>query len=200
MRILVLNWQDIRNPQGGGAEVHLHEIFKRIAAKGHSVSLFCSGFEGALSEEEIDGIRILREGGRHFFNYHVPLRYVREFRRQGFDVVVDDINKIPFYTPFYVREPLVGIVHHLFGKSIFAETVLPAALYVVASERAALHVYRKTVLAVVSESTRQEMIGHRFPEENLFIVPNCVDQRIFRPMGTTNTEPLVGYQIGRAHV
>lgn len=40
------------------------------------------------------------------------------------------------------------------------------------------------------------MIGHRFPEENLFIVPNCVDQRIFRPMGTTNTEPLVGY-LGR---
>ena len=36
-RILLINWQDIANPQGGGAEVHAHEIFKRVAAAGHEV-------------------------------------------------------------------------------------------------------------------------------------------------------------------
>ena len=27
MKILLVNWQDRDNPQGGGAEIHLHEIF-----------------------------------------------------------------------------------------------------------------------------------------------------------------------------
>src|ERR1041385_5642793 len=31
MRILLVNWQDRENPQGGGAEIHLHEIFGRLA-------------------------------------------------------------------------------------------------------------------------------------------------------------------------
>ena len=32
MRLLVVNWQDRENPQAGGAEIHLHEIFGRLAA------------------------------------------------------------------------------------------------------------------------------------------------------------------------
>ena len=33
MKILLINWQDITNPLSGGAEVHLHEIFKRFLPK-----------------------------------------------------------------------------------------------------------------------------------------------------------------------
>ena len=47
LNILVLNWQDITNPLAGGAEVHLHEVFERIAARGHRVTLFCHHFPGA---------------------------------------------------------------------------------------------------------------------------------------------------------
>src|SRR5207302_1905108 len=75
MKILIFNWQDIRNPLAGGAEVHLHEIFSRIARMGHEVTLFCSSFRGAEAEETIDGIRVIRRGGRHLFNFHVPIRY-----------------------------------------------------------------------------------------------------------------------------
>ena len=75
MKILVINWQDIRNPLAGGAEVQFHEVFRRIAAAGHSVTLYCSLFEGALNEEVLDGIRIIRRGGRRLFNYTVPLFY-----------------------------------------------------------------------------------------------------------------------------
>ncbi len=75
MKILVFNWQDINNPLGGGAEVHLHEIFKRIASQGHSVTLFCCSFPGAKAEDWIDGIRVLRQGTRNLFNLSVPSRY-----------------------------------------------------------------------------------------------------------------------------
>ncbi|MBI4417846.1 MAG: glycosyltransferase family 4 protein [Ignavibacteriales bacterium] len=191
MNILLLNWQDVTNPLSGGAEVHLHEIFKRIAARGHSITLFCSWYSGAAADEVIDGIRIMREGGRNLFNYRVYPRYMRQFRSQ-FDIIVDDINKIPFYTPLFVREPLVGILHHFFGKSIFAETHPPGALYVLGAEWLAQRVYRNTPMAVVSESTKQELLSYGFREENLFLVPNCVDHIAY----TLGHQDFQGHVIG----
>ena len=47
LRIAVVNWQCRENPLAGGAEIHLHEIFGRLADKGHEVSLLCSGWKGA---------------------------------------------------------------------------------------------------------------------------------------------------------
>ena len=90
MNILVVNWQDIRNPNAGGAEVHLHEVFTRIARMGHRVTLYCSSFPGAPREETIDGMHIVREGGRYFFNLRPFMAYMRDFRHGRFDVVVDD--------------------------------------------------------------------------------------------------------------
>lgn len=184
MKILVINWQDIRNPLGGGAEVHFHEIFKRIAARGHEVTLYCSSFPGSPSTEIIDGIRVIREGGRATFNFHVPRRYRWTFRSEAFDVVVDDLNKIPFYTPLYVREPLVTIVHHLFGTSIFKEAIFPAAAYVWGTERLALPVYRNTEFAAVSPSTRRELVDHGIPEARIGLVYNAVDHDLYRTDGT----------------
>ena len=197
MKILVFNWQDINNPLGGGAEVHLHEIFKRIASQGHSVTLFCCSFPGAKAEDWIDGIRVLRQGTRNLFNLSVPSRYRSQFRHEGYDVVVDDINKIPFYSPWFVREPLVGIMHHFFGKSIFLEASLPAALYVAAAEKLAVRVYRSTPFAVVSESTRQEMVELGFPKENISIVPNCVDHGVYHPADQPPSSASVVGHLGR---
>ncbi|HCA78935.1 MAG TPA: hypothetical protein DEP53_04300 [Bacteroidetes bacterium] len=197
MKILVLNWQDIQNPLGGGAEVHFHEIFKRIAAKGHSVTLYCSGFPGAPNREEIDGIKVIREGGRYLFNFHVPGRYFSEFRQEHFDVIVDDINKIPFFSPWFVKEPLVGIVHHLFGPAIFLEAPLIPAMYVSLSEKLAVRVYRNTPMAVVSESTRQELIGFGFPPSNIVLVQNAVNSVQYSlPAQDITPAPVIGH-LGR---
>ncbi|MCU0463809.1 MAG: glycosyltransferase family 4 protein, partial [Anaerolineae bacterium] len=134
MKILVLNWQDRTNPFAGGAETHVHEIFSRLAARGHSVTLYCSHFPNAPREEMLDGLRVIREGHRNTFNAFVPWRYLRRFQHEEYDVVVDDVNKIPFYTPLFVRKPLLALAHHLFGKSIFAEAGVLAGLYVYGSE------------------------------------------------------------------
>lgn len=197
MKILIFNWQDIKNPLGGGAEVHQHEIFKRLVARGHEVTLFCSSFSGAPSEELIDGIRVIRGGSRNLFNFLVPLRYWSRFKGEPFDVVVDDINKIPFFTPLFVKKPLVGIVHHLFGHTIHLEASLPAAWYVRMSEYLSLKLYRRVPIAVVSESTRQEFLHHGFEKEHLFLVPNCVDQTRYRAHSSSDhLLPVVGH-LGR---
>jgi glycosyltransferase involved in cell wall biosynthesis len=199
MKILVMNWQDPRNPLAGGAEVQFREVFSRIAAAGHSVTLVCSGFDGAPREEMLDGIRVVRRGGRMLFNYLVPLIYFRRLRHEGFDVVVDDMNKIPFFTPLYVRERICGLVHHLFGGSIFHELDPLSASYVYAMERAALALYHRRGIPfmAVSPSTRSEMLSRGFPAENLCIVPLAVDHEVFRPAGTARCPvPTLGY-VGR---
>jgi glycosyltransferase involved in cell wall biosynthesis len=196
MKILVINWQDIRNPLGGGAEVHLHNIFSRIAQQGHQVTLLCSSFPGAPPEEIIDGIEIVRRGTRGLFNFRVPFEYRRLSQSRQFDVVVDDLNKIPFFTPLFVRCPLFGIAHHLFGKSIFVEVAFPVAAYVFLMEWLALRVYRlcQVPFFVVSPSTRDEFIAKGYPADHLDLAYNCVDNATYRLTGVPKSGvPLVGY-------
>jgi glycosyltransferase involved in cell wall biosynthesis len=196
MKILVINWQDIRNPLGGGAEVHLHNIFSRLAQQGHEVTLLCSSFPGAPAAETIDGIRIIRTGSRNLFNFSVPFAYRRVSTSGAFDVVVDDLNKLPFFTPLFVRRPLWAIAHHLFGRSIFVEAAFPVALYVYVMERLALWVYRRCGVPffVVSPSTRQEFLDHGFAPEKLDLAYNCVDATRYRLTGVRKSPtPLIGY-------
>ncbi len=135
MNILIVNWQDIKNPLAGGAEVHLHEVFSRLVRMGHRVTLVCSSFSGAPSFEDIKGLHVIRKGGRYLFNFRFMSMYLTRFRNDGFDIVIDDMNKIPFLTPLYVRVPLYGVTHHLFGKSIFLEVNAVLATYVYVMER-----------------------------------------------------------------
>ena len=67
MKILVVNWLDRENPQAGGAEQHLHEIFGRLTARGHDVDLVCSGWAGAAPAAVLDGMRVHRVAGRYTF-------------------------------------------------------------------------------------------------------------------------------------
>jgi glycosyltransferase involved in cell wall biosynthesis len=196
MKILVFNWQDIKNPQAGGAEVHFHEIFSRIVKLGHEVTLFCSSFDGALAEETINGIKIIREGGRYLFNFHVPIRYWKQFHHENFDIVIDDTNKIPFFTPLYIREPLYFIIHHLFDKSIFREASLPIALYVYLMEKLGLAVARKRRIPalVVSPSTRDEILRKGYNPEDIEFAYNCVNHDLYHPGGIQRSStPLIGY-------
>lgn len=196
MKILVLNWQDRLNPFAGGAETHLHEIFSRVAAAGHQVTLYCSSFAGAKAEEMLDGIHIIREGGRNTFNLYVPCRYKRDFQYRGFDIVVDDINKIPFYTPLYVREPILALAHHLFGTSIFAEAGVLAGSYVYASEMLLPRVYHSTLFTAVSDSTKQELVSKGLSADNVLVIPNCINQAQFPFTAQSHSapsEPIIAY-------
>ncbi|MBN1448090.1 MAG: glycosyltransferase family 4 protein [Bacteroidetes bacterium] len=179
MKILVFNWQDITNPLAGGAEVHLHEVFERLAARGHEITLFCHYFDGSEREETRNGIRIIRKGGRFLFNFHVAIEYLRRFKNDGYTVVIDDVNKIPFYTPLFVREPVQGVTHHLFGKSIFLETIFPLAAYVYLAERLIKPVYRKVHFIIGSPSTANEYIEWGFPADQVSVVNYCVNKKIY---------------------
>ena len=69
MRVLLVNWQDRENPQAGGAAIHHHEIFGRLAAKGHEVRLLCGGWPDCPPRARLDGIDVYRVGHRHTFPF-----------------------------------------------------------------------------------------------------------------------------------
>ncbi len=184
MHFLVINWQDRTHPQAGGAEVHLHEIFGRIARQGHRVTLLCCAHRGARSREPLDGMSVIRIGRRPWFNYIVPLWWLLNYRKLDVDIVVEDINKLPFFTPKYVRKPILALVHHFFGNSIFSEVGTFAGRYVQWFEKRIPIVYGQTPLCTVSESTRQECIELGFAPHNVHVIHNAIDPRYF-PMKVT---------------
>ncbi|MFA6455815.1 MAG: glycosyltransferase family 4 protein [Bacteroidota bacterium] len=193
MNILIFNWQDLSHPLAGGAEVHLHETYSRIAAMGHEVTLFCSSYDGAKPTDEKNGIKIIRQGGRFLFNYVVMQKYFSTFRHQHFDLIVDDVNKIPFYTPAYVKEPVLGEIHHLLGTSVFKETIFPLASYVYLAERASLPMYRKIHFMVHSPSTIAEVNANGFFPDKVHYVPYGMDHKLYRQTGIAKSStPLIG--------
>ena len=86
MNFLVVNWRCIKNPEMGGAEIHLHEIFRRIVKMGHSVTLVAHNYKGGLKEEEIDGIKIIRKGNKYLFDHQFRRYYKTELINQNFDL------------------------------------------------------------------------------------------------------------------
>jgi glycosyltransferase involved in cell wall biosynthesis len=179
MRILLVNWQDWANPQAGGAEVHLREIFRRIAERGHTVNLLCSSYRSARSEEVLDGIRIIRRGGRYNFNYVVMMTLRKLLRLGDYDILVEDINKIPFYVPLFCDVPEMVIVPHLFGTTVFHEVRWPLALYVYAWEVALRHVYREARFEVISESTKADLVARGIPPEHIYVVYCGLDHDLY---------------------
>lgn len=193
MKILLFNWQDLSHPLAGGAEVHLHETYSRIAAMGHQVTLFCSSYDGAKPTEEMNGITVIREGGRFLFNFVVMRKYLTTFRNGGYDLIVDDVNKIPFYTPSYVKEPVLGELHHLLGTSVFQETIFPLASYVYLAERASLPMYRKIHFMIHSPSTQTEVTANGFSPDRIHYVPYGMNHQLFRTTGVLKSSvPLIG--------
>jgi glycosyltransferase involved in cell wall biosynthesis len=159
LNILALNWEDLSNPQAGGAEVHLQEILKRIAAKGHKVTLLASGFTGCKSTEEIDGIRIVRAGSRFNFNFVAPLALRKLLREEKWDIFIEDINKIPFFSPLYHKLPTLVVIPHLFADSVFKEINFVLGTYIYLFEKPIPWLYKGFKFMVISDSTKDDLSG-----------------------------------------
>ena len=198
MRILVVNWQDRENPLAGGAELHLHEIFERLAARGHAVTLLCGGWPGCAPTTTLGGMAIRRVGTRQTFALRVFSHWRRHLAQGGFDVIVEDINKAPLYTPWWGTDtPIVACVPHLFGATVFQELPWPLAAAVWASERPLPYAYRDVPFQAISQSTADDLVGRGIPRDHVRVIYPGVSTAHFRPApGTRAAVPTFAY-IGR---
>ncbi len=175
MRILVVNWRDRMHPEAGGAEVHLHEIFGRLAAGGHEVHLLASGWPGAPAEAVLDAIAVHRVSGQYAFALAARGAFARLARAVRPDVVVEDVNKLPLDLPRVGRGRFVLLVPHLFGTTAFREVSWPMALAVWAAERPMPKVYRGVAVHAISRSTRDDLVARGFATEAIRVIYPGVD-------------------------
>lgn len=112
MRFLMLNWRDPRNPLAGGAERVTQGYLDALRARGHEVWWFTFDFPGAAPEEDLDGIRIVRRGGKG----SAILAAWRWYRRQPpFDLVIDQHHGLPWFAPWWSRTNCVAYIHEVLG-------------------------------------------------------------------------------------
>jgi glycosyltransferase involved in cell wall biosynthesis len=197
VRLVVVNWQDRENPQAGGAETHLHEIFGRLAARGHEVTLFCGGWPGCAPVAELDGMTVHRVGTRHTFPLLARRRFEAMFGPKSHDLLIEDLNKIPLGTPRWRAPRVVGLVHHLFGLTAFRELAPPLAAAVWLAERPLPSVYRNVFFQAVSESTAADLVARGISREKVEVIYQGVDTVGYTPCpGERTKEPRFAY-LGR---
>ncbi len=143
-----------------------------------------------------DGIRILRRG--HWFAANLALRaaYKRELRGEHFDVVIEDINKLPFFAPRWANAPVLAVVPNLFGTTVFAETGPLEAAYVLLHEALIPRVYRATPFLAISESTRDDLVRRGIAAAHVSVVHCGLDHERFRPSAPKADRPTVVF-LGR---
>lgn len=181
MNILVVNWQDLENPRAGGAEIHLFEIFGRLARAGHRVRLVCSGWPGAPSDARLQGIEVHRVGRRNSFAVLGRSAVRRAIGVERPDVLVEDINKLPLFLASVTDLPFCVLVPHLFGETAFQEAPWPMAAAVWMAERPLARAYRRAGFHAISESTRDDLVARGVPAERIRVVHPGVDSARFRP-------------------
>lgn len=111
MHILILNWRDPKNPRSGGAEIVTLEHAKAWVRKGNSVTWFTSKFKNSQKSEKIQGVNIVRRG--NFFTVYLHALFFYLFSKNKFDLVIDEIHGLPFFTPLFARIPKIAFIHEV---------------------------------------------------------------------------------------
>lgn len=186
MNILILNWKDIRNPEAGGAEVVTSQFARNLVQEGHQVTLFCRTFPHCLPSEELDGVQIIRQGGK-LSTYWKAFLYYRSLAIKP-DIVVDMVNTICWQTPLYVPlEKRVAYVNQLAREVLFYELPFPVSVIFYFSERLQYLPYTNTPILCFSKSTQQDLTLFGIPKKNTHLFSLGLDHSSYF-QGTQKTK------------
>jgi glycosyltransferase involved in cell wall biosynthesis len=198
-RVLILNERDPRHPAAGGAELHVFEIFSRLAARGYSPTVLCERFPGAPRTERVMGVEVRRLGKVPLYYPNAVAACHRETRNGQVDVVVECLNKLPFLSPLYSRVPVLALSHHLFGTTAFQQVAWPIAAGVWLAEKLIPLAFRHRPFLTISESSRQDLIGRGVDGERIQVSLCGIHTPSIEPDITTPRPPHVVYLGRLAH-
>jgi glycosyltransferase involved in cell wall biosynthesis len=156
LRILILNWRCPEHPHAGGAERFTLEVARRLVGLGHSVEWFSGSFPGASPEDEIDGIRMIRAGSSVTVYWHAFRRYHKSLSER-FDVVIDEVNAVPFFAPLWSGLPTFMLIHQLEREVWWYQAAMPLSAIGFLAEPVFMRAYRRTPVFTISASTESEL-------------------------------------------
>jgi glycosyltransferase involved in cell wall biosynthesis len=175
MNFLWFTWKDKKNPLSGGAEFINEAIAKRLAREGHEVVLLVGGFPGCQPEEIIDGYKIIRLGNR-WTVYWKTYRYYCKNLKGWADLVIEEINTIPFLVQLYAKDKKrILFFHQLCRKIWFYEMFFPLNVIGYLLEPLYLYFMRKNSVITVSESTKKDLLRFGFDRRKVYIIPEAIE-------------------------
>jgi glycosyltransferase involved in cell wall biosynthesis len=190
----LFNWRDPKNPDAGGAEQFTHQIARRWVKNGHEVTQFSARFKNCLPEEYIDGVKIVR-GGNRYTVYREAEKFYHSSEK--FDVVLDEINTIPFNTPRFVNkgEKCFALIHQLAREFWYYETPFPISyLGYHYLEDKWLKRYANSEVITVSNSTIDDLRSLGF--KKLHLVHEGYDFEPLPTVGEKESKPTIVF-VGR---
>jgi len=184
LNILILSWRGPGHPNAGGAETSTHQHAKGWVKAGHQVTLFTSYYKGAKEEENIDGVRIVRQGSQ-IFGVHLRAFLWFTFKnRQKYDLVVDQFHGIPFFTPLYVKVKKLAFIHEV-TKEVWSLNpwswpfnLMPTLIGTIFEPLIFKLLYRKIPFMTVSTSTKKDLIKWGIPKENITVIHNGLEASV----------------------
>ncbi len=168
----MLNWRDVRNPEAGGAELHLQEIASHWTKLGNEVTLLCSSFKNAPKIEKIDGVFVQRIGNKYTI-YPSVVKYLLSKKGKRYDAIFESINTIPFFSPCYSRLPIVAQIYSLENKSVLSQEIkwymTPVFLVAYAASALIPRIYNGCEVTTISQSSKQLIMKYGFNKDKIHV-------------------------------
>ena len=173
MNILILNWRDLKHPLTGGAEISLYEQAKIWQKKGSRITWFSASFPGAIQQEEIEGITYIRKGN-HYTSHLWAFIYHITGKLPKVDIVVDSFHFVPFFSPLYMRIPVVALINEVAKETWFKNISFPFSFVGYAVEPFFFFIYRWSQFITGSNSCKDDLLKMGIKNENIAVVPHGI--------------------------
>jgi len=170
MRFLMLNWRDPKNPIRGGAERVTQAHLAALVERGHQVYWYTFDFPGGAREETVDGIHIVRGGGKASSIFKAIAWYRRQ---EKFDLVMDQHHGLPWFAPWWCKTNCVAYIHEVLGpiwNSFYRWPICTIGRW---QERWIQGLYRNVPFWTPSESTKKDLAAHGI--RDVTVIRNGID-------------------------
>lgn len=169
MRILVLNWRDISNPLSGGAELVTMQHAAYWVKKGHTVTWLTGSYEGASTIEVIEGVSILRKWSGALLHIYVP--FYLFFHPGAYDVIVDEVHGIPYFSPLFTKTPVIVFIHEIAGDIWDYMFSFPKNVIGKFLERWYFNLYKACIFWTDADSTVGELVERGIDRSLCYALP-----------------------------
>lgn len=177
MKIVWLSWKDRWHPQAGGAEAVSGKLMDRLAQDGHDVTLITAMYPSAKPNDNTNGVRIIRAGGRYSVYLKARKKLRKESRSHKPDYVIDEMNTIPFASAFYSRSTNVLLAYQLAREVWHYQMMFPLSLIGYMAEPLYLRLIAKRYARVLteSESSKADLQRFGFTEADIKVFRVSID-------------------------
>jgi glycosyltransferase involved in cell wall biosynthesis len=193
LHILVLTDRDWTHPQGGGTGTNLHGLVSRWLDWGHRVTVIAGDHPQAKRVEHPAPNLELHHVGSRLTVFPRAAWLVKRGVVKDFDVVIEVVNGIAFFTPLWrLRVPRVAMVHHVHRDMYVEELGRRGAIAAWLLETLPLrHLYTGTPVITVSHAARGSLVELGIAPEDITVVYNGVEPDGFHTAARSDTPSLL---------